>query len=112
MFRTIHDPKEVKRLEKESANQTVMVFKHSNTCPISAAAHDHLKEFMKQGEDVYKLVVQEQRPLSNEIAEHFKIRHESPQLLFIKKGKVLFVLNHNNITIENIKHQLEAAKNI
>jgi bacillithiol system protein YtxJ len=39
--------------------------------------------------DYYFLDIIKHRNISNAIAERFKIRHESPQLLVFKNGKVI-----------------------
>ena len=73
-----------------------LVYKHSTTCPVSATAASEVKA-LETPLTVYWVNVIEQRPLSNWIAEAFGVRHESPQLLFIKDGKVKQVWNHWHI---------------
>jgi bacillithiol system protein YtxJ len=46
--------------------------------------------------------VRDQRELSNEIAEHFAIQHESPQLITFKDGKIKDIKNHHSISSEYI----------
>jgi len=72
-----------------------IIFKHSNACPVSAKAKvemDGLKE------EIVLVVVQEQRDLSNKIAEEFDIKHESPQVILVKDGKAVKVFNHFDVT--------------
>ena len=83
----------------EELPSTCVVFKHSSTCPISAAAHQEVEAYLtKHNITIYKLVVQEQPALKLDIAQHFLIKHESPQVIIIHDGKVKKVLNHRNIT--------------
>ena len=49
------------------------------------------------------MVVQEQRELSNEIAEKLSITHESPQVIVLEKGSVKTVFNHHDIQKEKIE---------
>jgi bacillithiol system protein YtxJ len=84
---------------------TVLLLKNSTTCPIS---HEAFNEFEKlandlEGETLYYLNVQEARQLSNEIAERFSIKHESPQVLLIKDGVVLWDASHWKITYKTLK---------
>ncbi|MGZ5221268.1 MAG: monothiol bacilliredoxin BrxC family protein [Chitinophagaceae bacterium] len=42
------------------------------------------------------------RALSNKIAEDFKIRHESPQVLLIKNGACVYDESHYGISMDEI----------
>lgn len=85
-------------------NSEAILFKHSTTCPISTQAHD---EFMKYAESEEAkpwamVIVQTARPVSNEIAERFGIKHESPQVLYVKNGAVAWHASHWNITQDSV----------
>lgn len=83
-------------LMEASYDKPVYIFKHSSRCGISSMV---LRRFEKQvassEEHYYHLHIQAFRSLSNWIAEELKIRHESPQLIVIKEGKVLKHGSHN-----------------
>lgn len=91
--------------------ENLCIFKHSTTCPISAYAKQQVDSYLKKDDHlpVYMVTVQTERPLSNEIAQFFQIKHESPQMLVLKEGTVQIVLNHHQITVENIE---SAAANL
>lgn len=91
---------------KEREDKFVLIFKHSLTCPISISAKNEINSFLIRNPtyDIYQLVVQNERKLSNNISNILQIKHESPQLLLIKNGNVQKVLNHNQISLENIEH--------
>ncbi len=92
-----------------SQEQAIFLFKHSNACPISAAAKDVMDQFVKEDENpVYMVVVQTERPMSNKIEEHFAIKHESPQLLVVNDGKVQSVYNHYEIRRDHIVEDLKS----
>ncbi|MFP7299473.1 bacillithiol system redox-active protein YtxJ [Neobacillus niacini] len=76
------------------------ILKHSLTCPISHAAFQEYEKYAEsnQGVPAYYLAVQEARPLSNEIAEKFEIKHESPQALLIESGSAVWNASHWKIT--------------
>jgi bacillithiol system protein YtxJ len=78
--------------------------KHSATCPISMNAYREYESFVAD-EQVkgYYLVVQEDRPLSNYIADTYSIRHESPQVFLFQNGKPIWHTSHWNITKEQLQ---------
>lgn len=87
----------------ESGGQ-LLVLKHSSTCPVSGAAYEEYERFVKEHKDVnaYYLVVQEDRPLSNHIAEASHIKHESPQAILFKNGDVVWHASHWKITYDSL----------
>ena len=99
MFKQSND---ISQIVGDAATPDVFIFKHSATCPVSAWARQQVEAWMKKsGHDVYLVVVQSARPLSNAIAEKMGIRHESPQFIAVKAGTVA-ALSHNEITPENL----------
>lgn len=92
---------------QSSNKQPVLLFKHSTQCPISANALAELEQFShtEDAEDVLIRVVHviEDRPVSNEIADRYQIKHESPQAFWIKDEQVLWHASHRAITSEALK---------
>ncbi len=92
----------------ESTQKPVILFKHSTRCGISRMA---LKQFESEF-DLHDAVVPyyvdllENRNLSNEIANRFKVEHQSPQLLLIRNGKTIYEASHNDIVAEDLKRYL------
>lgn len=87
----------------------VFILKHSTTCPVSAAAYRAFRQFAEANPDaaVYRLVrVIEQRPLSNELASRFGVKHESPQVLVLRGGRVQWHASHGAITEEALAKAL------
>ena len=87
--------------EKEGS---FFLLKHSLTCPISHAAYQEYQKFANEHENVsvYYLAVQEARPLSNEIAEKFAIKHESPQAILFSNGQPIWNASHWKITSRSL----------
>lgn len=88
-----------------SNEKPVLIFKHSTRCSISRFA---LKQFENEFDlhnqiDAYFLDLLEFRAISNEIASRFGIMHQSPQLLLIKEGKVLYDASHSDIQADELK---------
>ncbi|KFZ40429.1 MULTISPECIES: bacillithiol system redox-active protein YtxJ [Thermoactinomyces] len=85
----------------------LLLFKHSTRCPVSAQAFDEFQRFLKNTDADRRVPaavvhVIEQREVSDAVSERFGIRHESPQVMWIKDGKVCWHTSHSNITAEKI----------
>jgi len=79
------------------------ILKHSNTCPISRSAYNSTAAAAEAIEaPFYLVVVQENRELSNTIANTFGITHESPQLLLVANGTVVWHDSHYGISKSSI----------
>ncbi len=86
------------------------IFKHSTRCPISAAAEAEFEKFAAAhpGAPVYRVLVIEDRPLSNAIAEKLAIPHPSPQAILIRDGKPIWSASHWDITEQELGAQTAA----
>jgi len=98
-------------LVKESAEKKILIFKHSTRCSISRATLDRLERNWKESEvpDVkpYFLDLLTYRELSNAIADHFGVEHQSPQVLIINHGKLVYDRSHFDIDFNQIKFALK-----
>ncbi|AIZ62543.1 general stress protein [Hymenobacter sp. DG25B] len=103
-------PEQLVDIVRESEEQTVLIFKHSTSCSISAAAKSRLERQWAdaglQNVKLYYLDLLRFRPISNEIAEKFGVRHESPQLLLIKQGECRYDASHMGIRLSDVQSQL------
>jgi bacillithiol system protein YtxJ len=94
-----------------SHEQPVLIFKHSTRCSVSSMALDRLErnwnEQEMQNVKPYFLDLIQHRDISNQIAEVFGIPHESPQVLLIKDGKVVYDNSHMGISYQEIKKSIE-----
>ncbi len=89
-------------LQVEQLPENCYVFKHSTACPVSHAAAARVRE-ASFSLPLYWVNVIEQRSLSNWIAEHYQVEHQSPQLLLIEDGKASDSWSHGGITAEVLK---------
>jgi bacillithiol system protein YtxJ len=103
-FSRITEVTELEKLIDRSKQQPVVIFKHSLTCPISASAFEKMKRY--EGE-VDLVEVQRARALSNEIAQRFGVRHESPQIIVVRNGQVLWDASHFKITSEAVAEAVQ-----
>ncbi|MCX2680819.1 bacillithiol system redox-active protein YtxJ [Galbibacter sp. EGI 63066] len=96
---------QLKTIDAESMSTTVVVFKHSTRCGISRFSLSNFENQYALPEDsakLYFLDILGNREISNAIAEKYGIYHESPQLLVIKEGKVVYDVSHGQIDAEKI----------
>lgn len=95
-------------LEKESFEKPILILKHSTRCSISAMAKNRLELYWDKTVSLkpYYLDLLALRDLSNEIADRYKIRHESPQIILLKNGQCIFDASHNEIDYNKIKSKL------
>lgn len=91
-------------------DETVVFFKHSLICPTSRRAFDTFQSFVAdQPDDVarFQLIeIQRQRELSREVAQRTEVKHESPQVLVLRDGKVDWHDSHWHITTEALEKAL------
>ena len=93
-------------IKKESYDQLVLIYKHSTRCGISSMVLNRLeRDWSKDLITIktYYLDLIAFRNVSNAIAEVFKVYHESPQVLLIKDGEVIFDASHSSISAESLK---------
>ena len=98
------------KAKNESFQKPVVLFKHSTRCSISSMAKGRLERswsFPEKDVTPYYLDLIKYRAVSNEIADLFHVRHESPQLLLMKNGEVVFHTSHNDIRSEVLVDYLQ-----
>ncbi|MEO5675272.1 MAG: bacillithiol system redox-active protein YtxJ [Chitinophagales bacterium] len=100
--------KELDAIKEKSAEIPQVIFKHSSACGTS----HHIKEMLDQAVvpreiDFNFLDLLEYRDISAAIAIEFKVKHESPQLLLIRKGKCIYHKSHYGIRMERLQSALQ-----
>ncbi|HUR21991.1 MAG TPA: bacillithiol system redox-active protein YtxJ [Vicinamibacterales bacterium] len=87
-----------------SATRPILIFKHSATCGTSGVALEEIEELVELLDeealpvDVFVVGVQAARAVSNEIETRMRVRHESPQVLLISNGQVVWRASHFRVT--------------
>jgi bacillithiol system protein YtxJ len=98
-------------LLESSPEQPVVILKHSTTCPVSASALEEYEEYLSKSpnENVnyYLVKVIESRPVSNQIAEDLKIKHQSPQILYFKNKEAIWNTSHWSVTAKHMAAVLD-----
>ena len=80
-----------------------IIFKHSTRCSISLMAKRRLemdKEQLPEDLNCYFLDLIKYRDISNFVAQHFHVHHQSPQLLVIKNGECILDQSHSSVSLE------------
>ena len=92
-------------------DNAVLIFKHSTSCSISMMA---LTRFESEWDlnisncDLYFLDLIAHRDISNKIAEITGVIHQSPQVIVLRKGEVLYEESHNSISARDIKKEVNS----
>ena len=92
-------------LISNSNSRPVIIFKHSNSCPISAVAY---REMEGLDGDVSLIEVQSARDVSLEIASRTGVRHESPQVIILRDGKAVWNASHFDVKARDVAEAMQA----
>lgn len=106
----VNDIGQIDEIKKQSHQSPCIIFKHSTTCPISSAAKMRVDDglgLLTAKANCYFLDLLRFRTISNNIAEVFDVRHESPQVLVIKNGECIYDNSHLDITVSEIIETLK-----
>lgn len=112
-LRNIAADADLDELIEASQSAPVLLFKHSNACPVSSRAHSQVERFVARDSTIAYtaaiVVVQKARDLSNRIAERFGIRHESPQAIVLRRGSPVWSASHWDVTEDRLAAAIGAA---
>ena len=100
-FKEIISTEKLDELLEQSNEKAVVLFKHSLTCPISSGVYE---EISNADADINLVVVQTARNVSTAIADKTGVRHETPQAIVLKDGKVVYHASHYDVTAEDVEN--------
>jgi len=104
-FFKINNRETLDKLLTDSRSKPVVIFKHSNSCGISASAYREMEKLEGQ---VNLLEVQTARDVSRELADLTGIRHETPQVIVLKDGKAVWNASHFDVKAGAVLKALES----
>ena len=104
-FFRIDDRATLDNLISDSKQKTVLVFKHSNACGVSARAYRELEKLQGQ---VNLLEVQAVPDLSREFESLTGVRHETPQVILLRDGKAVWNASHFDVNAASVSRALES----
>ena len=106
-------------LKKDIASEgELIIFKYSPVCPISSMVEDDLNLWLQGLPQDYvlkcaKLNVVESKEVSLKIADDLKIKHESPQLIWLTAGfQVKWTGSHYDINKNKLKANFNKGSEI
>jgi bacillithiol system protein YtxJ len=108
-FVDLSDVDSLDRFLAQSNGSPAIIFKHSNTCGISARAHAEMSRIQHP---VGLVTVQRARGVSNEIEARTGIAHETPQVFIIRDREVLWSASHGRIKAEAVEAALLANQSV
>jgi len=100
MWNEITTPESLENILNSSDNLPLLLFKHSTRCPISARALRETELWLSENPGrvhACRILVVENRPVSNFVAEQLGVRHESPQAILLWEGRVVWHASHLSI---------------
>lgn len=96
-FIELGDIESLNQLLVHSHRTSVIIFKHSNLCGVSSGAYSQMSRVTGT---IGIVTVQEAREVSTEIEKRLGVPHESPQVLIVRNGKVVWSASHGQVRAE------------
>ena len=95
-----------------SGARVQLILKHSQSCAVSFFAKQNLdsvplEEWPEMDRSMVEVV--RFRPISQYLAQKTGVRHESPQVLVVANGEVIFHTSHSEVNKLNIQQAYEKA---
>jgi bacillithiol system protein YtxJ len=112
-WNTLNSALQLDVINEESKSLKIVLFKHSTRCSISDMALNRLESNWKDADNElikpYYLDLIAHRDLSNLLAGHYHVEHQSPQVLIISNGKCIYNESHANIRYKEIMDTAKLA---
>lgn len=102
-WKNITDLSQINEIQQQPGYS--LIFKHSTRCSVSLMAKRRFEldwDMIPENTALYFLDLISYRAISAEIAEKFKVHHESPQILLIKDGDCVLDASHSDISAEEV----------
>lgn len=94
----------------EDSGKPVLIYKHSDRCATCFMTRRAVEQVMAQypeNADFVFVDVIRNRDLSTDIARQTSVRHQSPQVIILRDGEVVFHTSHGHIRQDVLNEQLE-----
>jgi bacillithiol system protein YtxJ len=88
----------------QSNGDAAIIFKHSDSCGISARAYTQMSELERP---VGLVTVQTARAVSDELEKRTGLAHETPQVMIVHNGKVVWTASHGQVKAAAVETALE-----
>lgn len=108
----VNSEEDIDGIIMSSNKKPQVIFKHSNQCGTSFFAKKNL-EIINRNElndvDLHLIDVIRQRTISRYLSEKIGVRHESPQLLVLSNGDVVWHGSHHRVDADNLISAINQA---
>lgn len=109
-------PEGLERIDKETdvdellKRPLAIIYKHSTMCSVSSVAIREMEAYQASHPSpehrVFRVDVIEDRPVSSYIESRTGVRHESPQVLVLRNGEVVWTASHFDVTSRALSDHL------
>jgi bacillithiol system protein YtxJ len=101
----------VKQLDAVFGADVAVIYKHSPICGTSRWARGEVLAFVESHPDtpVYEVNVVSSREVSQEIARRLEVTHESPQVIVIQDGAVVWNASHSGVLSGDLARAVQDA---
>lgn len=109
IWKTISDPSQLKSIIEASKDRPQLIYKHSHRCSVCFVSKGNLEgasEDILEQADMHFINVVNSREASNHIASELGVRHESPQVILLDDGEVIWHASHGGIKGEAVLDKL------
>jgi bacillithiol system protein YtxJ len=109
--RSLETPEDADRAVESSKTGLVVIYKHSPICHLSEMAIVEFDAFVRSNEapvSLYQVDVIGARPASQRLEAVTGVRHESPQVLVLSEGSVVWHASHRRVRAEDLSAQIAA----
>lgn len=105
----IQNVNQLEDLIQQSFEKPLFIYKHSINCGSSHNAHYSLQKFMARPQTtesfVFSMVrVNDEKHIAFEVTNRFGVKHASPQILLVCKGKAVWHASHQMINSMNLSN--------
>lgn len=102
-FVEIQNKEQLEEFLAASNGGPAILFKHSDSCGISARAYRDVSQLSQQ---IGIVTVQNARDLSDEIERRFNLPHETPQALIVRGNQLLWNASHGRVRASAIEEAI------
>ena len=109
-WKSLTEVSQLNDIEDASQTKPVVIFKHSTRCGISRMVFNQFEanaDIDDNAVELYYLDLLSYRGISDQIAERFQVVHQSPQMLVIKNGQIVYHSSHSAVVPSTINQILE-----
>lgn len=107
----LQDATMLEELDAISAQQPVLIFKHSTRCSISSMTLNRFENACEEHPafKLYFLDLIANRAVSNEVAIRYGVEHQSPQAILVVDGKAIYDASHTAIDYDELTQRTKTA---